>query len=582
ATATEEEFSQGLTDRFCQLAITPADRNFFGPASSFALVSDALAIKERYLGFPTILEQPKRSAYWEILPWEQEVYEQPTHYVYPEGDLIAALVELYFTNVHPTFPVLHRPSFEKSVTERLYLRDPKFGSVLLVVLGVASRYSDDPRVFVDGKSTLSSGWKFISQVPIVQKYFDSTIYEVQFFCLMTLYSLGTSVPQASWMYLGLGIRFLHQRGEHRRKREAAEFENMLWNRAFWSFFALDRMVCAFSGRPAAIHIEDYDVEPPLEVDDEYWEHGFTQPLGKPALLSFFVSFVRLAAILGDALRRVYASKKSRSIMGWTSKDWEQVTVAELDSTMNDFLDSIPSHLRWDPDRANPFFDQSAVLYMTYYYIQITTHRPYIHKPTAWSAPSLSICTSAARSVLNIADIWMNRLHRLPFALIQNPVFVSAIILVLNLFGSKRAGLPIDKNNKDLVQVGKALDILRFSSCRWQPAGRLWEMLRELQSLDDPLSLTLASWNAPNSASDAGVPEPDMVFGGTFRHSTGNPDPFDTQHAHLPLAPGTSIEQLLADTAVGTAANGWSTSGQVNGVFDDEIMSMWMSVPTDLM
>ncbi|KAJ7505376.1 fungal-specific transcription factor domain-containing protein, partial [Mycena galericulata] len=451
----EDHISQDeLADRFSQITIGGLKCKFFGPASSFALVSNAIAVKEKYLGRESINPPPSRSpAHWDLLPWEQELYNQRPHYIYPATDLIASLLELYFVNVHPTLPILHRPSFERSVAEGLYLTDTKFGATLLAVLAVASRFSDDPRVLVD-TSTLSSGWKFAAQVQILPKFFDPSIYEVQFYCLMTIFAVGTSAPHMSWLYLGLGVRFLQHRVVHHLEHKGRDFQDELWNRAFWCFYLLDRMTCGFAGRPAAIHIEDFDVEPPLEVDDEYWELGFTQPLGKPSRLSFFVHFIRLCEILGDTLRRLYASTRWKTRMGWLGPEWEQNTVAELDSAMNDFLHSIPHHLRWNPDRnkLDLFHHQSVVLYMTYYYIQITIHRPFIHnKPSVLAAPSLSICTSAARSALH-----MIRVHRFPSSF--TPVFVSAVILLMNIFGSKRAGLSID-TSKDLAQVETALEIL---------------------------------------------------------------------------------------------------------------------------
>ncbi|KAJ7505471.1 fungal-specific transcription factor domain-containing protein [Mycena galericulata] len=583
----EEDITQDeLADRFRQISIGGLSDKFFGSASSFALVSSALAVKEKYLGQPSI-SQSRRAAYFDILPWEHELYRRRPHYGFPSSDLIASLVELYFTNVHPTLPILHRPSFERSVAEGLYLTDSKFGAVLLAVLGVASRYSDDPRILIDG-NTLSSGWKFVAQVEILHKNFDPSVYEVQFYCLMTVFALGTSSPQISWVYVGIGVRYLQARGEHRRKREGHNFEAELWNRAFWSLFVIDRMVCTFLGRAPAI--VDFDVDPPLEVDDEYWELGFTQPLGKPSRLSYFVYFVRLCEILGDALCRLYASKKWKTRMGWFGPEWEQSTVAELDSAMNDVFSSIPPHLRWDPHGEGVFFDQSGILHVTYYYIQFTIHRPYIHKPTALAGPSVSICTGAARSALHVAGLWANKMQRLPFTFLQNTSFAAALILLLNIFEGKRAGragLSID-DNKDLAQVGTAMDILKGAELRCQPAGRLWEMLQELQSLKPP---PRSEFPEERTIVHCGYPPSDFI------PSAANSDPppnfaggvegFYTA-TEQSLQPGISFEQLLAHAPVrdrnpSVAPNGWSnSSGLQNDVLDDELMSMWLAAPADFM
>ncbi|KAJ7164615.1 fungal-specific transcription factor domain-containing protein [Mycena crocata] len=416
--ASEEFAPEKLAERFKSFSIDASVSNtkFFGASSSFALANNAIAVKEKYLG-RRVSPPSRRPDSWRILPWEKDSYEERPHsFVYPDSDLISALLELYFVNIHPILPVLHRTSFERSVAEGLHLTDMAFGAALLAVLGLGSRYSDDPRVFVDGRSTLSSGWPFVSQVQNARKVFELTIYDVQFYSLMTLFSIGTSFPQVSWLYLGLGIRFLQQRGEQRQRVPEGEFNanEEMWKRAFWALFSLERLVCTFIGRPSGIHAEDLDIDYPLQIDDQYWDRGCVQPLGKPSLLSYFTCHLRLCEILEKALRRLYASKRMRARMGWTGVEWEQRTVAELDSAMNDFFSSVPSHLRWDPQQtSDPFFTQSAVLHVTFYYIQIIIHRPYILRPTFLAAPSLAICASAARSILHASDIWLNKSRRLP-------------------------------------------------------------------------------------------------------------------------------------------------------------------------
>lgn len=53
----------------------------------------------------------------------------------------------------------------------------------------------------------------------------------------------------------------------------------------------------------------FDIDLPIECDDEYWFHpdpaqAFKQPPGKPSKLSFFVSLIKLNQILAFALRTV--------------------------------------------------------------------------------------------------------------------------------------------------------------------------------------------------------------------------------------------------------------------------------------
>ncbi|KAJ6512114.1 fungal-specific transcription factor domain-containing protein [Mycena vitilis] len=579
----EQDFTgDDLASRFSRFSLESMKQKYFGAASSFALAGRAIQMKDKYLGRPESQVSP---GFWDILPWEQEVYDERPQYVYPASDLIATLLDLYFATVHPTMPILHRPSFERSVAEGLHLANSEFGGLLLSVLAVASRYSNDPRVLVEGDTSqaLSAGWAFARQIRTLRKLFEPTIYEVQMYFFLTLYGLATSHPQICWLYTGLGIRFLQQRGAHRRKAESHKWstEDELWNRAFWAFVMMERSVCVFLGRPVGMHIEDYDVQPPLEVDDEYWDEGLTQPQGKPSQLSFFVHHLRLCEILSHAMRQLYSSKKAKLLLGWDGPDWEPRIVAQLDSTMNDFLDSVPVHLRWDPE--NPpegtFFDQAAILHITYHYTLITIHRPYIDKPNALATPSLSISTSSARVIIQTADIWLTKLQRSPLPSIINTVFISGVILVIKMLGTKRAGGSIDQS-KDLVFVAKAMEILRFAGYRSQTVGRLWELLREIWSLDCPVAKHLPN---SNGASDVPASPPRGI---PFPCPSYVPiPPFEpiAEQWSVPLfseqsgpRPGMSVEQMLADTGTLDMDN-----MNMDVILDDELLSMWMAAPIDI-
>ncbi|KAF8176117.1 fungal-specific transcription factor domain-containing protein [Mycena galopus ATCC 62051] len=562
--------SDELAARFRQITVESMNPMSLGPGSGLALVVNVVAMQEKDSGRE--LSRPWRPLFWGILPWEKELYDQRPRYNYPPDDLIASLLDLYFNFVHPTIPILHRPSFERSVANGLHLTDSDFGGTLLSVLGIASRYSNDPRVFVDGGVSLSSGWKFINQIRILPKSFAPTIYEVQMYCLMAIYSLGTSVTQVWWLYLSLGIRCLQQRSEHRRKPGGRKGgpEHELWKRAFWTLFILDRSLCFCMGRPATMNPEDHDVEPPLEVDDEYWDRGFIQPLGKPSELSYFIFHSRLYEILGDAMRRLHSSKKWKILLGCDGPDWEQRTVAEFDSSMNDFLDSIPPHLRWDPE--NPphgtFFDQSAMLYITYNHLRISIHRPYLQRTTSVSAPSLSICTNAARAVIHTANIWLSKLQRMPLPSLLDAVFASGIILILNMLRARRAGRSMGQiKDKDLVQVAKALDVMKFAESRLQSVGRLWEVLRELWLLESgSLPQTELSLDAVGSPASNGL---DGYYSQLSRPVALGSDPLSSDQIPM-LRPGMSIEQLLSDS---------NSMDGMNGILDDELMTMLMATAT---
>ena len=73
--------------------------------------------------------------------------------------------------------------------------------------------------------------------------------------------------------------------------------------------ALDRFVSSSLGRPCAIHDEDFDLDLPVECDDEYWTSedpklAWKQPSGKPSYVAYFIAVLRLNQILAFALRTI--------------------------------------------------------------------------------------------------------------------------------------------------------------------------------------------------------------------------------------------------------------------------------------
>jgi hypothetical protein len=121
-----------------------------------------------------------------------------------------------------------------------------------------------------------------------------------------------------------------------------------------------------------IGASSFDVDLPKDCDDEYWETddpelAFKQPLGKPSKVAFFISLIRQQEIVAFALRTIvglrvknalrtyrlsfrmltiylqYTIKKSKVLLGFVGQEWEQRVVSQLDSALNQWVDSVPDH-----------------------------------------------------------------------------------------------------------------------------------------------------------------------------------------------------------------------------------------------
>ncbi|KAG5646711.1 hypothetical protein DXG03_002393 [Asterophora parasitica] len=148
------------------LVDNPEHSRFFGTSSGAMLVHTAIDLKNEYTGgsgdeIRRRILGSRREEFWTLRPWERAGDTVPkASFAFPEDDLMTSLVDHYFTKVNLLLPLLHRPSFERSIIEGLHLRHDGFGATVLLVCAVASRFSDDPRVRIDGVDSFhSAGWK---------------------------------------------------------------------------------------------------------------------------------------------------------------------------------------------------------------------------------------------------------------------------------------------------------------------------------------------------------------------------------------------------------------------------------------
>lgn len=109
---------------------------------------------------------------------------------FPPADIIAPLVDTYFTHWNIFYPVLHRPTFQRLLDQELHQRDYEFGSILLVVCAIGARFTDHPFLSdVPHGAVNCRVAHWLSQTRrAMRKPFTSTatLFEVQYFCVSRL------------------------------------------------------------------------------------------------------------------------------------------------------------------------------------------------------------------------------------------------------------------------------------------------------------------------------------------------------------------------------------------------------------
>ncbi|KAJ7453265.1 fungal-specific transcription factor domain-containing protein [Mycena galericulata] len=475
----DSEFND-IAESFRALSLEgpPPDPGFQGKSSAAMLVRAAVSAKSDQLRQSYSFYRDTKP--WALKPWEHR--PSVVHYTFPDNNLMASLVSLYFSNVNMFIPLLHRPTFLQCISEGLHMHHSGFAATVLLVCAIGSLYG--PGTDASYISEEGRGCEWYDQVTLSGHVLrqQPTLYDLQAYCLAAEFLSWTSTPRNCWSIIGFGMRMAHDIGAH-RGTSSTTTENELERRACWTLLFLDSELSALLGRTPYLYTQEIDLSLPTECDDEYWDETGPghQPPKAPSTITFFATLLDLYRIFNFIIRLVYGPNNYR--FRTYVKDLPRA-VAELDSTLDKWLPNIPAHLAWNPDCVDTVFGrQSAALHCFYYYTRIMLHRPYLPamRPTTQTGlPAQEICNTAARECILIADTHQ-RLHPdTPLLFSQRPIFTAAMVLLLDRWGPS-----VDPTceAQHLTHIHTAIDVLKAQQRHWQSSAFYVEVLERLLSID---------------------------------------------------------------------------------------------------
>ncbi|KAF9643134.1 hypothetical protein BDM02DRAFT_3192157 [Thelephora ganbajun] len=464
---------------------------FYGKSSLLAFTSRAF--DESGEAPPTNRARIWREEFWTTPDWLIPLIKpKPVLFEFPDTDLLWNLVDCYFDNSNVMFPMLHRPSFVRSIQQGLHEINQGFGAVVLLVCAIGCRFTNDPRVVqVISPGSSCTAWKFFHQVNKIQKhrYLPHSLYEAQVYPLTAMFLEGYSPPDVAWMIVAVGLRVMQDTGVHRKSFSSQKMlETELWKRSFWSLVILDRSLSTLLGRPCILQDEDFDTDLPLICDDkDLDESSLKSPsqADRPTQMCGFVRMIKLSQILAFALRTVYSTKRSRALLGYVGEQWERNVITTLESALNRWLDTVPEHLRWGSEASKEsrvFLIQSAYLRCQFHEIQFHVHRVFALRDPPdpeLSASSMIVCKNAAKQCIALVDsakdLLFISLHCFGF---MKPIFGSIVFLII--LSWKTGGIEDDSPEYHAIETGTKL--VDLTSERWRASLCLREILRVLRGL----------------------------------------------------------------------------------------------------
>lgn len=342
------------------------------------------------------------------------------------------LLDIYFTYVHPAFPVLHKEAFwdgykahqnpstadtpspasdgqsSKSPSPFHRARRNISPLLLLSMFSIAERYSPSSSL-PPSSPALSSASSFREPTPmwtagdqyfnVAKNLLDNTYASslpstVQALLLLGYREIGIGAMAQAWVYTGMAVRMAQDLGMHRAAdgwaradvgRLFGPRELQERRRIWWGCVILDGYVSTYIGRPLAIFERDYDTLLPSEDESEELElwtphespppdsrgHGYPPSAEmRSSITGRVLSSFNASATLSTILSKLVQSMYA--VHPVTSRHAEAVQLEEL---LNKWYLDLPEHLQFKQGTVVP--PHILTLHMQYWCTTLLLHRPFI-------------------------------------------------------------------------------------------------------------------------------------------------------------------------------------------------------------
>ncbi|KAF2725827.1 hypothetical protein K431DRAFT_342682 [Polychaeton citri CBS 116435] len=370
------------------------------------------------------------------------------------------LINKYFQEWAPLFPVLHRPLFlklyERYVDDSDNITDRSEIAQLNLVFGIAGLSTATP-----SSADLESfevQWKAALDSVLT----DNCMSTLQCLVLAQIYCMQKGDLARLLTYKGLSTTLSARLGLHQSQKRFAldTLTCETRKKVFWTLYTVDSFSSVVLGLPKHIRDDDVECEYPVDADDEYvTDRGFQPTLpGEFTKLSSALALFRVARILSNVLEDVFPAK--------TTYELSLNNLSELSDKLDAWRNSLPQHLRLqfaqDKPSTGTISSRSPILSFVYHYIRALIHRPAICSSTlgARSHSSMLAMASSSKHTIQLIQLLDERSMSFSFCLNRDEVLVLAGV------GLLFQRIKLDPNSKILKDnekmIGDVVKILEQS------------------------------------------------------------------------------------------------------------------------
>ncbi|KAF2640734.1 hypothetical protein P280DRAFT_518088 [Massarina eburnea CBS 473.64] len=395
----------------------------------------------------------------------------------PTDPHLTNLVDFYFAHSHTLYPFINRTEF-LSTLERirtdpndLLVQSPLCMFRVWMVLAIgATTYCS---VTLNEESEPMSYYnKAMLYLEAALGYGDMVTLEV--LMLQVSYSFFNQLGPNTWFLVGVAARIAIGMGFH----TSSSYDNLPTDvverrkRLFFSIYMMDRVVSMALGRPCAIHDDDIDVTPFLDIEDENLSLA-TRPLDlHPSTMSIPLHILALRRIASTINRKVYSTTH-------TSNKSPQEREAILHSLHKDLIEwrrSTPFPL---PDTHPQVPHMSGSWYDFNFYTHLALlYRPSPLFPTLDSHRVKILADAAANSIRHAMN--MHRQHRFAYNWLNFlSLFTATLSLVYAITAFPENLQDVLKRYKVVADLENAMELFGVLERKFGAAKKISGMVGQI-------------------------------------------------------------------------------------------------------
>ncbi|KAF2472004.1 uncharacterized protein BDR25DRAFT_342046 [Lindgomyces ingoldianus] len=390
----------------------------------------------------------------------------------PPQDVINDLYQLYFTKIHPSLPIIHRPRFLAAMNLAPHMRPPV--CLRYIMWTLAASVTDKYDVLQEHFYHRARKY---AQMDEMKGHGESTITlgHCQSWILMATYEFKQMYFPRAWLSAGRAVRLAQMMQLHRLDGAGLDVKQCLpppkdWTereerrRTFWMAFCVDRYASIGTGWPMTI--DERDIMTNMPSSEEAFEKSKPMPTGSlqqamgpqgAASLQPFGGIVLTAALFGRNLLHLHRPGSDDRDDDLNGGFWTRHRSIE-NILLNTSL-GLPDHLRLPCGLPDP---NVVFLNMSIHTSAICLHQASIFKADKYRLPvnvsneSKIRCVTAAAEIASV----MRMISHLDLAA-MNPFISFCVYVAARVFVQYLKTRPKDQQmNSSLQFLLQAMQALR--------------------------------------------------------------------------------------------------------------------------